>query len=138
MGRNNGTVPRAIFKDRKKERKIEKKEAVRRNFHDALPNLHLREHYDIFLVWPTRQLRIEKGTGAEMRPAIASGIVTRDAPVSYWSTTVPEVFAKVNSVQSPSRFYSNELLLTLTYSVSLACSAFPSVTFFDIVAMYRP
>ena len=79
MGRNNGTVPRATFKDRKKERKIEKKEAVRRNFHDTLPNLHLREHYDIF--WPTRQLRIEKGTGAEMRPAIVSGIVTRDAPV---------------------------------------------------------
>ena len=79
MGRNNGTVPRATFKDRKKERKIEKKEAVRRNFHDALPKLHLREHYDIFFVWPTRQLRIEKGTGAEMRPAIASGIVTRDA-----------------------------------------------------------
>ena len=50
MGRNNGTVPRATFKDRKKERKIEKKEAVRRNFHEALPNLHLREHYDIFLV----------------------------------------------------------------------------------------
>ena len=50
MGRNNGTVPRATFKDRKKGRKIEKKEAVRRNFHDALPNLHLREHYDIFLV----------------------------------------------------------------------------------------
>ena len=62
------------------------------------------------LFWPTRQLRIEKGTGAEMRPAIASGIVTRDTPVSYWSATVPEVFAKVNSVQSPSRFYSNELL----------------------------
>ena len=54
------------------------------------------------------------------------------------SVTVPEVFAKVNSFQSPSRFYSNDLLLPLTYSVSLACSAFPSVTFFDIVAIYRP
>ena len=40
-----------------------------------------------------------------MRPAIASGIVTVDAPVSYWSifqlslVTVPEVFAEVNSTQ---------------------------------------
>ena len=39
--------------------------------------------------------------------AIVSGIVTGDAPVSYWSilssslVTVPEVFAKGNSVQSP-------------------------------------
>ena len=43
-----------------------------------------------------------------MRPAIASGIVTGDAPVSYWSIfslslAVPEVFAKVNSFQFPSR-----------------------------------
>ena len=27
----------------------------------------------------------EKGTGAKMLPAIVSGIVTGDAPVSYWS-----------------------------------------------------
>ena len=27
----------------------------------------------------------EKGTGAEMIPAIASGIFTEDAPVSYWA-----------------------------------------------------
>ena len=45
--------------------------------------------------------------GAEMRPAIVSGIVTGDAPVSYWPiflpslVTVPEVFAKVNSTQFP-------------------------------------
>ena len=38
-----------------------------------------------------------------MRPAIGSGIVTGDAPVSYWLIfplsllTVPEVFANVNS-----------------------------------------
>ena len=31
-----------------------------------------------------RHFRNEKGTGAEMRPAIASGIVTGHAPVSYW------------------------------------------------------
>ena len=46
MGRNNGTVPRATLKDTKKERrKIEKEEAVRRNFRDTLPNLHPREYY---------------------------------------------------------------------------------------------
>ena len=27
---------------------------------------------------------VEKGTGAEMRPAIVSGIVTGDVSVSYW------------------------------------------------------
>ena len=42
--------------------------------------------------------RSEKGTGAEIRPAIVSGIVTDDAAV----VTIPEVFAKVNSVQFPS------------------------------------
>ena len=42
-------------------------------------------------IWPNIPLkkaighfRNEKGTGAEMRPAIVSGIVTGDAPVSYW------------------------------------------------------
>ena len=39
-----------------------------------------------------------------MRHAIDSGIVTGDAPVSFWLSvvTVPEVFAKVNSAQFPS------------------------------------
>ena len=38
-----------------------------------------------------------------MRPAVVSGIVTRDASVSYWPNislsfeTIPEVFAIVNS-----------------------------------------
>ena len=42
-----------------------------------------------------------------MRPAIVSGIATGYMPVSYWLifplsfVTVPEVFAKVNSAQSP-------------------------------------
>ena len=51
-----------------------------------------------------------QGTGAEMYPAIVSGIVTGDALVSYWSTfsitlvTVPEVFAKSSSPQF-SRFW---------------------------------
>ena len=55
-------------------------------------------------------LRKEKGTGVKMCPAIVSGFVTEHAPVNYWSifflclVTVPEVFAKVNSAQFPSRF----------------------------------
>ena len=46
-----------------------------------------------------------------MHPALVSGMVSRDSPVSYWSifvvsspVTDPEVFAKVNSAQFPSRF----------------------------------
>ena len=52
-----------------------------------------------------------------MRPAIDSGIVTDDAPVSYWPIfsqsleTVPEVFAKVNSAHFPSGFKSGESVL---------------------------
>ena len=48
-------------------------------------------------------LRNDKVTGAKMRPAIASWIVTADTPVSCWSmfillslVTAPEVFAKVD------------------------------------------
>ena len=47
-----------------------------------------------------------------MRPASVSGIVTGSTPVSYWPifslplVTVPDVFAKVNSTQSPYLFYS--------------------------------
>ena len=33
--------------------------------------------------------RNDKGTGAEMRPAIVSGMVTGDAPASYWSIFLP-------------------------------------------------
>ena len=49
----------------------------------------------------------DKGTGAEMRLAIVFGIIAGDAQVSHWSilflclATVPEVFANVNSDQSP-------------------------------------
>ena len=49
----------------------------------------------------TKKKNKQTKTGAEMRPAIATGIVIGDAPVSYWSTfslslvTVPEVFMKV-------------------------------------------
>ena len=53
--------------------------------------------------------RNEKGAGPNLRHAIVSGIVTGEAPVSYCPisplalVTVPEVFAKVNSTQFPTR-----------------------------------
>ena len=50
----------------------------------------------------SRPLRNKNGTGAEMPPAVVSGIVTGDSPVSYWlffpsvsPVTFPDVFAKV-------------------------------------------
>ena len=54
--------------------------------------------------FPIRHFKNAKETGAETRPAIDSGIVTDDSPVSYWSifplslviVTVPEVFEKVH------------------------------------------
>ena len=56
-------------------------------------------------------LRNEKGTGVKMRPAIvsvASLLRTHQSAIgqlfSLCLVTVPEVFAKVNSVQCPSRF----------------------------------
>ena len=60
-----------------------------------------------------RHFRNEKGSGAEMCPAIVSGIVTGNSPVSSWLlanfqfspilsnrlvTADPEVFVKVHSV----------------------------------------
>ena len=61
-------------------------------------------------VFPFATLETKKKTGAEMRPAIVSGIVIRDPPVSYWPVfsqslvTVPEVFMKVKSEKFPSCF----------------------------------
>ena len=73
-----------------RKRKVEeKKEAVRRNFRDALPTCIQGNTMIFVLFWPNRQLRIEKGTGAEMRPAVVSGIVNRDVPVSYWPMFFP-------------------------------------------------
>ena len=50
--------------------------------------------------------RNERGTGAEMHPAVVSGIVTGDAPISHWPiffslplVTVPELLGEVNSAQ---------------------------------------
>ena len=57
-----------------------------------------------------RHFRSEKGTGAEMRPAMVSGVVTGEVSVTHWPIfflspiTVPEIFAKVNLVQFLSRF----------------------------------
>ena len=54
--------------------------------------------------------RNEKGTGAEIRPAMFSGIITEDVPVIYWlifllfQVTVREVSAKINSPQFPFSF----------------------------------
>lgn len=70
------------------------------------------------LQWPSsiRPFRNEKGTEAEMRPAIVSGIVTGGhagqllANFYLSLTTIPEVFAKVNSAQSPCRFLRGELI----------------------------
>lgn len=54
--------------------------------------------------FPIRHFKNAKETGAETRPAIDSGIVTEDSPVSYWSIfslslviVVPEVFEKVHA-----------------------------------------
>ena len=71
------------------------------------------------LQWPknhSSRKKRGKGTGAEMRRAITSGIVLGDALVSYWPifflslVTILEVFAKVNSAQFPFRFESSEFL----------------------------
>ena len=71
----------------------------------------------VFILFASiRHFRSKKRTGAEMRPASVSGIVTGDAPVSYWPVslpfpvTVPDGFAKNNSTQFPCRFYSDEFL----------------------------
>lgn len=66
-----------------------------------------------------RHYRYNKETGAEMRFAIVSGIVTEEAPVSYWPFfLVPEVFAKVNSSQFP-LFYSGKYLTIAFGKVNL-------------------
>ena len=62
-------------------------------------------HFTRLSASSNRHLRNDRRTGVEMCPAIVSGIVTGDAPVSYWPffsmslVTVPEFFAKVNSAQ---------------------------------------
>ena len=59
--------------------------------------------------------RNDEETGAEIYTAIVSGIVTGDAPVSYWPLfpmpllRVPEAFTTVNLAQFPSRFWGGEL-----------------------------
>ena len=53
-----------------------------------------------YFVSPILNFGNERGTGAEMRPAIVSGIVTGNA---LSLVTVPEVFANVSSIQFSSR-----------------------------------
>ena len=50
-----------------------------------------------------RHFENEKGTGAKMRPAVLSGIVPGDVPLSYWPFffSVPEVLAKVDTTTFP-------------------------------------
>ena len=56
----------------------------------------------------------EKGTGAEMCPAIVSGIVTGNTKVSYWSVFVPvssnnpRSLCEKNSAQFPSQVSNRE------------------------------
>ena len=76
----------------------------------------------MFLKAVIRLYRNDKGTGAEMRPVIASGIVTRtrrSATGQFFSlslVTVPEVFANVNSFQFPSvSKVANEKTLRASY-----------------------
>ena len=52
------------------------------------------------LISPIRNFGNERGTGAKMRPATVSGIVTGNA---LSLVTAPEVFAKVSSIQFSSR-----------------------------------
>ena len=71
-----------------------------------------------------RHFRNEKATGAEMGIPIDSGIVTGDMLDSYWPifslslVTVPEVFAKVNSVQFPWRLLSGEYVIFIHFNLA--------------------
>ena len=51
-----------------------------------LTTMHSRQVSSPALI---RNLRHEKGTGAKICPAIVSGIVTGDAPISYWPFWFP-------------------------------------------------
>ena len=50
-----------------------------------------------------RHFRADKGTGAEMSPAIVSGIVTGDAPVSCWPIFFPVLSNRPRSLKIPQR-----------------------------------
>ena len=83
----------------------------------------------------------ERGNGAEICPAVVSGIVTGDAPVSYWPifppflVTVPKAFAKGNSAQflpvanGRLLFFSSPLAISITALHVL-------LVFFSIVACF--
>ena len=65
----------------------------KRRIHSLVPFMH----HD------PRDLGNEKGTGAEMLPAIVCGIATGDAP-RMSIETVPDVSGSFDSSQFPSRF----------------------------------
>ena len=75
-----------------------------------------------------RHFRNEKATGAEMGCPIDSGIVIGDVLDSYWPifslslVTVPEVFAKVNSVQFPWRLLSGEYVIFIHFNFGMKMS----------------
>ena len=57
-----------------------------------LATFYSKERFKRIFVSPVKRISrlvYEKRTGAEMRHAITSGIVTGDAPVSYWSVCSP-------------------------------------------------
>ena len=49
-----------------------------------------------------RHLGADKGTGAEMSPAVVNGIVTADVPVSYWPIFSPCLWSQTQ--KSPPSF----------------------------------
>ena len=64
-----------------------------------------------------------------MSPAIVSGIVTGDAPISYWTmfsrslVTVPEVIAKVKSAQFPGPSVNIDFVLGTNLTIASLSSA---------------
>lgn len=66
------------------------------------PSLHCERSVMYASATPSRNFRNEMENGAEMNPAVVSGILTGDTPVSYCPTCfplslviVPEVLAKL-------------------------------------------
>ena len=99
---------------------------LQKHLFTGVKHWHLRSWHEVQSVFSPnlcspntfiRRLRNWKRTRTEMRPAIVSGIVTGDAPLSYWLIcplsllTVPEVFAKLTRpsfllVSKVANFYS--------------------------------
>ena len=65
-----------------------------------------------------RHWRNEKGTGAEMRPAIVSGIFTGHAPVSYWPFFFSLSLATSQRSSTGANWRSKVLVFLVTFLVS--------------------